>query len=295
MKCVLCGQTEGFTKLGARGIEYRICRKCGSAASSAGLDYDAYYSDYFPSGLKDDSPVLESRYRTLIERLARRTEGRRLLEVGCGNGQLLAVAQALGWSVVGVELSESQSEHVRRRGVDVRSGDLTAEPLLGALRFDVAIMIEVFEHLPDPVAMLRAIRRHMEPGSVVHVTTPNFNSLSRRLLGGSWSVLNHEHVVVATPSGLKQALLRSGFVGVRIRSRTLNVHECRAVLGGRSEGSTGAISSSERNRSAEELRDRIDASRPLLLAKAMINLGLSATKLGDSLVAEARVPGPALR
>ena len=70
----------------------------------------------------------------------------RLLDVGCGSGERLALLQSLGWEVVGQEVDSSAAQHARDHyGVDVRIGTLEAIGLPEA-SFDAVVANHVIEH-----------------------------------------------------------------------------------------------------------------------------------------------------
>lgn len=160
---------------------------------------------------------------------------------------------------------------------------------------DAAVLIEVFEHVPDPVDLLKGIGKRLPSGGMLYLTTPNFNALSRWILGGDWSVLNREHVTLATARGLGLALKEAGFQTLSIRSRNLNVAEIRYHL--RARRRSGSSSAQEekapldRHQAAADLRDRIEASPGLQFLKGIVNAGLGLTGTGDTLAAWARKGG----
>jgi SAM-dependent methyltransferase len=117
--------------------------------------------------------------------LARRVEwieraaplcGRRVIDCGCGAGSYVAALAARGAEVMGVEYDEIKVARFRRAHPElaprVRRGDLTAlEEADGC--FDVALLNEVLEHVPDQVAVLREIRRVLAVGGRLIVFSPN--------------------------------------------------------------------------------------------------------------------------
>lgn len=103
--------------------------------------------------------------------------GVRVLDVGCGMGQLSrAIARATGTTgfVVGVERSREQIEEGNRQAsaagetglVDVREGNAEAPPLRGDEwgTFDVAHARFILEHVRDPASVVRAMVRAVRPG-----------------------------------------------------------------------------------------------------------------------------------
>lgn len=109
--------------------------------------------------------------------------GGTLLDVGCGNGALIARLRALGWRVCGVEPDPAAATIARdTHGLDV-VGSLDA---LGDRSFDAITMHHVIEHVPDPPATIRQIVRHLAPGGRLVMVTPNIESLGSRLFGSAW-------------------------------------------------------------------------------------------------------------
>lgn len=99
-------------------------------------------------------------------------QGKRVLELGCGNGSLLCHAASWGPAqLVGVDLGDSvQSarENVRRAGfdnVEVRQDDLTTFEDGG---FDVVYCIGVLHHLKQPLVGFRSVVRNTRPGGKFH-------------------------------------------------------------------------------------------------------------------------------
>ena len=82
-------------------------------------------------------------------------------------------------------------------------------------RFDAAAMFDTIEHLFDPRAVLQSVARALRPGGLLLVSTPNFNALSRHLLGPAWAVLGPlEHMYYFEEQTLARLLEVGGFAGV---------------------------------------------------------------------------------
>jgi SAM-dependent methyltransferase len=140
--------------------------------------YDAGY--YEPWG----GAQAASRRRMWRRRLAllrrRQTTGS-LLDVGCGDGQFLDAARAVGWRVDGIEFSpEGARRAAARLGRPVAVGDLARTTHLKG-PFDVVTLWHVVEHLVDPRALLEAARSRLPPGGLLVVAVPNLDNLPMRL------------------------------------------------------------------------------------------------------------------
>lgn len=144
--------------------------------------------------------------------------GGRLLEVGCGTGELLDGARGLGWTVTGVDFDPAAVAVARRRGLDVREGDLAAQRFPDGA-FDAVAMFHVFEHVPDPPALLAECRRILAPGGRLVVATPNPRSRGRRRFGEAWMGLDPpRHLHLYPPGVLRREAERAGFRTVDCRT-----------------------------------------------------------------------------
>jgi SAM-dependent methyltransferase len=112
----------------------------------------------------------------------------RILDAGCGSGRNM-VALARRGTVTGVELAPASLQIARERGVgDVLPGSL-AEPLpFGDGAFDLAVALDVLEHVDDDAAALRELARVLAPGGRLLVTVPQYG-----WLWGEHDVLSHHH------------------------------------------------------------------------------------------------------
>jgi len=144
--------------------------------------------------------------------------GGRLLDVGCATGDFLVTARELGWQPVGVELSGHAAAVARRPGLDVRVGTL-AEANFAPSSFDAVTMLDVIEHLSDPLAELRQVHRVLRPGGILCVETPNWDSVYRRLLGRRWAALQPRlHLLYFDRRTASEMLRRAGFEPVITRT-----------------------------------------------------------------------------
>lgn len=190
----------------------------GQVQSRYSTDYfcGEYLRAYGVSGADYDPTGFERRYRPLLDLMAARAGGRgRLLEIGSGAGFFLKEAEKAGWSVVGTEIMDAAIEFATKQlGLDVRRG--TAEELsLGGPPFDAVVLLDVIEHLYEPRRALAAIRAALRPGGLLVLSTPNFRSLCRVMLGSDWAVLSPaEHLFYFTHTSLDRLLADEGYARI---------------------------------------------------------------------------------
>jgi SAM-dependent methyltransferase len=145
------------------------------------------------------------------------TRPKTLLEIGCGTGDLLVEAQALGVDVVGVDVSSHAAAVANERlgRAAVMAGKLD-EVDLPAASFDACVLSDVVEHDREPVQFLRRVRQLLKPGGVLFLATPSVESWSARLLKWHWMEFKLEHLTFFGPGTIENALAKADFDHVRI-------------------------------------------------------------------------------
>lgn len=154
----------------------------GDAVPDAGELYDEAYYTGAPRRNEEqwERMLIDAATRRAAHAKAFNPPGRRFLEVGCGTGIMLTGAAAHGFDVHGVEVSASGAAYAKQRfGVPVTVGTLESARFADG-SFDVVWMQYVLEHVPDPVGLLREIRRVLAPGGILFVAVPHARGLIYR-------------------------------------------------------------------------------------------------------------------
>lgn len=147
----------------------------------------------------------------LIRKQAQPPKGARILEVGCGTGSNIALLQRFG-TVDAIEPDDdARALSTERTGVAVKGGLLPDGVALEDEAYDLIVLLDVLEHIPDDGAALGALRRKLKPGGRLLITVPAMPSL--------WSAhdVAHHHQRRYTPAQLRAVVERSGF---RIRHQS---------------------------------------------------------------------------
>lgn len=151
-----------------------------------------------------------------IRHLPPPNSGSRILDVGCGNGDFLEVAQDIGFSAVGLDPDPRAVEIALARGFDVRLGTL---PDSGERpgSFDHVLLNHVVEHLHDPVAALLEIMSLLAPGGRLWLSQPNLGALGLRKFGRHWRGLEPpRHLALFEAPRLVELLEELGFKRVQL-------------------------------------------------------------------------------
>jgi SAM-dependent methyltransferase len=191
--------------------EIHRCLDCGFLQCNDMSNVVGYYEELEDERYEETRGPRGGQMKRLLERIQRHTphaKGARLLDVGAGSGVLVEQALALGLDAVGVEPSRWLRKRAVERCLPVEEGTLPHAALPGP--FDVVTMIDVIEHVSDPVAMLSEARRSLAPGGVVAVVTPDVRALIPRVMGWRWWHFRVAHVCYFDPSTLELAFRRAG-------------------------------------------------------------------------------------
>ena len=142
--------------------------------------------------------------------------GGRLLDVGCGKGDLLVRLRQRGWNAEGLEVDGAAVNAARKeRGLKVHEGELEGHRFPGH-SFDAITMNHVIEHVHDPVALLGECLRVLKPGGELALATPNIRCFGHKMFGRNWSHLQSpSHLHLFTKASLAECAFRAGFRSVR--------------------------------------------------------------------------------
>ena len=134
----------------------------------------------------------------------------RLLDLGCGRGEHLAVFAQLGFDVAGVDISPRAPELAEDYHVEV--ADLERDPLpFPPNSFDFVFSKSVIEHMRHPTCLLSSALEALHPGGLAVIMTPSW-------VHTYWGpfYIDHTHVTPFTAPSLAKALTIAGFESVMV-------------------------------------------------------------------------------
>ncbi len=169
--------------------------------------------------------------------------GRRVLDVGCGAGWMSVAAArrgarlVLGLDVLPTALGAARLL-ARREGLSEGCAFVQAADLASiAPGFDIILLRDVVEHLPDDEGFLSAVASRLAPGGRVVLSTQNSRSLNYFLEGGcrrillgqtNWLGWDPTHLRFYTPDSLARTMARAGLRATDWRSAYLLPHKVPA-------------------------------------------------------------------
>lgn len=245
-ECVLCG-SRARSRPHPRKLPWLVrCHGCGLAfADPQPTDeelasiYDEHYYEQFgfvegPGAAHEGlARTKQATFRRMLDHatphILSRNSPRRLLDVGCGLGFSLLAARDAGFEATGLDpLAPVDPE--ARPGRRILKGDL--EHHRPSHAYDVVSMIDVIEHVRDPLLTLGRAHALLTDGGVLLVATNDHTSLAARLMGSRWTHYHRAHLWFFEPRTLSRAAERAGFevVAVRRARRVYNLDYVASIL-----------------------------------------------------------------
>jgi 2-polyprenyl-3-methyl-5-hydroxy-6-metoxy-1,4-benzoquinol methylase len=171
-------------------------------------------------GLRQMRAFLEGIVATDGGYYLRRSDIRKVLEVGCGYGGKLNMFRRLGYETYGVEASRLRADECRRQGLNVFDCPVTH---LGPVRqygpYDFVYSIHVLEHIGDVSDHLAQLSGLLREGGMLYIQVPNL------WLGETLFMQSHAaiHCHTFSSHSLTQLMHKHGFTPVRLQADN-NLH-----------------------------------------------------------------------
>ncbi len=128
--------------------------------------------------------------------------GKRVLDVGCGGGILAESIAQSGANTCGIDLSEKALKvaelHALEVGANLQYRAISAEALADEEpeQYDVVTCMEMLEHVPDPLSVVRACAKLCKPGGTLF-----FSTLNRSPKSYLFAIIGAEYILRLLPKG----------------------------------------------------------------------------------------------
>jgi 2-polyprenyl-3-methyl-5-hydroxy-6-metoxy-1,4-benzoquinol methylase len=143
----------------------------------------------------------------------------KVLDLGCGTGQLLKVLEDLGYTnLSGIEYDKGQFEEAKKLvpHAELKQGDIFVYLKEMTQKYDMVFMVDVIEHIQkdDIVALLTLIQKVLAPGGKLFIRTPNADF---PLTAPRFRYIDITHTTIFTQESMATLLRLSGFSSFAFR------------------------------------------------------------------------------
>jgi 2-polyprenyl-3-methyl-5-hydroxy-6-metoxy-1,4-benzoquinol methylase len=231
--CVLC-EGESLPTRPISGHAMLRCRQCGFVfAKNREIPPNLYESAHTPEGqygghthvvqqLQSNNGQGGDWMHHWVINQVRPFGRKRMLDLGCGVGAALQIAQPAGWTILGQDISKNALK-IAHDLVGAQTFECEITELAKANEtFDLVTAFNLIEHLARPMEYLRTVRQLMAPGGIFGVAVPNYDSYNMR--NATWDQwLPPFHINFFTLRTLTSALRAAGFEMTQHRIRVLSI------------------------------------------------------------------------
>jgi len=292
--CLICGSAQLRKLTGYEKDHLVACKGCSFVFSNrrpSKEELDTVYGGYSREVSRTRATLLKMEKTALW--LKSISNAKRVIDIGCGDGEFLRIFKELGCEVFGTEYDKKTEDICRGKGIIMLPGGV--KPSMGDGQvpgsFDLALLTEVIEHINNPVDVIEHLACVLKRGGLLYVTTPNFAGIERRILGAQWCMFAYpEHISYYSPTTLDLVLRNCGFEKVFIRTENISVFRMIQFLNRRKE-SAGMSAQRDPEQVSAAAQNAVQNSKILSLAKSMVNAMLNCTGTGTSLTAAYRLIG----
>jgi len=230
-ECPVCGATIAVCAPIRHVGRYRLfeCDACNVQFWNPFKRLGAVWYEDFYTGHQLYIPPLEPGHKFFLADSRAPKKGS-LLDIGCGAGNFMAAARAVGFDVSGIDW-DSKAVQMGRDVLGLEKiFPLSIEEFTGGNRsqkFDVVSFFEVLEHQDDPVGFLSQVRQLVKPGGYIALSVPNRDRWEK---GMDITDLPPNHLTRWNPKVLTAFLHRCGFETISVREEPIGLRRTAAML-----------------------------------------------------------------
>ncbi len=224
--CILCELSPDRQIYQNGSWQYYQCGQCGLVWLHPRPSEDEVlnsYDTYLPvkPGEIDSwqnmiAPVVDVSANVVLENT--KTDGTRLLDIGCGHGFFLKRMAQLGWQAEGIEVSKPGRDYARQElGLCIHPKPLEAMAF-PPNHFDAVTLFYVIEHVHDPALVLKEVNRILKPNGMLLLRWPHSTPVVKVLgpLAKKFDIYHTPfHLYDFNPTAMRKLVAQAGFLAVQ--------------------------------------------------------------------------------
>ena len=209
-------------------VQSSYCNKAESYDDAYFVSFDVFKQD------SQQNHARKQEFSRRLQFLESKCRGREILDIGCGNGDFLAMAQDRGWHCFGADISKYSQKRLLEKSIPLFVGDILLFLRDRHHLFDAIHLNHSLEHMANPLPVMRQAFLSLKAGGIIYVEVPNefenlhykiFEKIGRRREKGSiWGrstrpYLHSPHLIYFNLKSLHHLALGSGFQQISIDAR----------------------------------------------------------------------------
>jgi len=227
LSCPICGSK--VNKVIAEKSSYKLmqCQFCKHGFIDPMPTETQIKNEYLSRNAEDyftflDKTAREYGYETsryIISHLKRFSCKSKLLDFGCGSGILIRNAIKEGYNAYGVDIGLWSNIAAEKYNLKIFVGDIQNSSFKKE-SFDIITMIDVLEHLNDPVKKTNECVTLLKKGGILVAQVPNISSIHAKLLAGRWGLFDPpSHIHYFSKKSLKLLFRKNNIELLNIQTR----------------------------------------------------------------------------
>ena len=192
-----------------KGVDLGVCQCSGCGLVQLDSRPVPYYKEVIrAAGISEEMRSFRSKqFSDFVSKFS--LKNKKVIEIGCGNGEYLSIMQQAGVSAYGLEYSVKSVKQCLKNGLKPIKGFIQNSAYkMKHAPFDAFFILNFLEHLPDPNSALRGIYNNLADGGVGIVEVPNLDMILRSKL---FSEFMRDHLCYFTRDTLILLLKLNGF------------------------------------------------------------------------------------
>jgi 2-polyprenyl-3-methyl-5-hydroxy-6-metoxy-1,4-benzoquinol methylase len=190
-----------------------ICNLCTFKFVVFPITTQNFYSKMVDYEYEEGASYRSLQQRRIVDKLLKfkkKSDCLTLLDVGAGTGLLLKEAKSLNIEAIGLEPSKWACEMGTKKGLKLINGVLPNIELKNKT-FDIITLVDVIEHVENPVGLLQLCNQQLKANGILLVNTPDSKSFFALIFGYKWWHYRIAHIGYFSKKTLKLAFDKSGF------------------------------------------------------------------------------------
>ena len=155
-------------------------------------------------------------FNKIIKSSKKNRKNGKLLEIGCGRGNLLKLAEKEGWIVTGIEPQKNKFAEAKNN-INGKIYNSTFENINFDQKFDIIVLWHVFEHLENLDSLFLNIKEILAEDGEIFISVPNIKSFQYRLFSRDWFHLcSPAHNYQFSKEGLFSFVKKFDMIGYKV-------------------------------------------------------------------------------